>query len=256
MADTDALSVFNDQQPPPAPPPAATELANRGAQIMQESAASFDKNRAAVVQSMADERAAQARQAQATQPILNRMEQLNAQPLPQPPTPQKPPPPPSKGEMQADEQWLLVAGVLGALAGGLTRNHATNALAAMSGALSGYQEGSKQKFDQGMKTWEAENQRIIETNKAASDEYNAILNNRRLTMDQMAMQLQLAAARYKDDAAMRMAQTKDFVTLAQMDEKRSELGAKMMEWSARITEAHAKWTGQYQGEFLLDDATI
>jgi hypothetical protein len=71
--------------------------------------------------------------------------------MPQPPKAQPLPAAPKRNEPGTDESWLMVASVLGAIAGGLTRRHTSNALAAMTGALEGYNEGSKQKFDQNVK---------------------------------------------------------------------------------------------------------
>jgi hypothetical protein len=128
---------------------------------------------------------------------------------------QKPPEPPQRQNQHDDENWLFAAGLLGSLAGAFTRNHATNALAAFSGAMQGYQEGSREKFDQNMKIWEAENKKVIETNKAAQDEYRSILENNKFTMDQMSVALQVAGAKYEDRGMVTAAKTKNELVIAQ-----------------------------------------
>jgi len=98
----------------------------------------------------------------------------------------------------------------------------TNALSAFSGAMEGYQEGSRQKFDQSMKLWEAENKRIQETNHAALSEYHDTLSNRKLTMDQMSIELQVAAAKYDDRAMQTAAKSKNSLVIAQLYDKQAQ----------------------------------
>jgi hypothetical protein len=164
------------------------------------------------------------------------------QPLPQAPQMQKPPPVPGQPKEQAaDEVWLATVGVLGAIAGGLTRNHATNALAAMTGAMNGYQEGRKDKFEENLKQWNAENKRILETNQASLDQYKTTLESRKLALEQKAMELQLTAAKYDDRAVMQAAQQHDFETLGRLLEQRTRLGAESERATAQLTQQHQQW---------------
>lgn len=172
-----------------------------------------------------------------------RQEQINLlrRPVPQPPQMQAPPPGPKGNEPGADEAWLLAASVLGAIAGGLTRNHTTNALAAATGAMEGWTEGSRQKFDMEMKRWNAENQKIMETNKAANDQYLQILNSQKLALEQKSQELQLVAAQFDDRAAMQLAQTKNFEVLGRLIEQRMSHQEKMQEQTTKLQLQAQQW---------------
>src|ERR1700719_4721481 len=155
-------------------------------------------------------------------PIRERQMEMARQPLPEPPKTKESPPAPQRQNQHDDENWLFAAGLLGSLAGALTRNHATNALAAFSGALQGYQEGSKQKFDENMQIWNAENKRAQEASQNALAEYRAILENRKLSMEQMSVELQLAAAKHDDRAMATAAKTKNELVIAQLYDKHEQ----------------------------------
>jgi hypothetical protein len=131
------------------------------------------------------------------------------------PQQEKPPPVPKRGnEPGADENWLMVSGLLGSIAGAFTRRHATNALAAFTGMIEGYNEGSRQKFEQNLKTWEAENKRALDANKASMDSYRAILESKELDAAQKRTALQIEAQRWDDKAMFAAAGTKNDLAIA------------------------------------------
>lgn len=182
-------------------------------------------------------------------PIRQRMADLAAQPLPQPPQMQQPPAAPHRIDQQESENWVMASGLLGALAGALTRRHQTNALAAFTGAMQGYQEGSREKFDQNMKVWEAENKRVIETNQNALAHYRQILETRNQNMEQMSVALQMAAAQYDDQAMATAAKTKNSLVIAQLYDKQAKTLGDMRESSQKITmglqqQREAEWKKQ------------
>lgn len=180
------------------------------------------------------------KEASAVEPIRQQQLQMLRQQqrtMGQPPQAQQASPvPQARNEPGADEQWLMAASVLGAIAGGLTRNHVTNALGAMTGALEGYQQGSKSRFDQAMTQWEAENKKIQQTNKDANDRYRQILESNKLSLEMKAMEIQLTAAQYKDQAAMLMAQNKDLEGIGKMMDARMTHAEKAQEFTIRIEE--------------------
>jgi len=182
-----------------------------------------------------EERNAAAREHELT-PLRDRQMEMARQPIPQPPKAKESPPAPQRQNQHDDENWLLAAGLLGSLAGVFTRNHATNALAAFSGALQGYQEGSKQKFDENMQIWNAENKRAQEASQNALAEYRGILENRKLSMEQMSVELQLAAAKHDDRAMQTAAKTKNFLTIAQLHDKQEQALVQMQQSADRLWE--------------------
>ena len=238
--DNDALSsFFTPSSPmmttPPSEPPPAAALPNRQDQI-QEDRRRSDEAISAMKQSMGlEEQNLQQRQRE-MEPLRQRAIAQAQQPLPQPPKKQQPPATPQRQSQHDDENWLFASALLGSLAGAFTRRHQTNALAAFSGAMEGYQEGSRQKFDQSMRLWEAENKKALETNKQAMDEYREILENRKYSMDQMSIAMQLAGQKYDDNAAIEAAKTKNSHTIAQFYDKRAQASEEMELSSSRLLE--------------------
>jgi hypothetical protein len=180
-----------------------------------------------------EERNAEARERELA-PIRERQMEMARQPIPQPPKTKESPPAPQRQNQHDDENWLFAAGLLGSLAGAFTRNHATNALAAFSGALQGYQEGSKQKFDENMQIWNAENKRAQEASQNALSEYRSILENRKLSIEQMSVELQVATAKHDDRAMQTAAKTKNFLTIAQLHDKQFQALEQMKTTSDRL----------------------
>jgi hypothetical protein len=245
MPNTDAFAATID----PRQAPAGDALAARPGDAL--AARPADPLDADYRQNIADQRRMmeeQTRTAQEREKALGpmRQEQLKQlrQPLPQPPQPQQLPAAPKRNEPGADESWLMVAGVLGAIAGGLTRNHTTNALAAMTGAMEGYNEGSRQKFDQNVKIWDAETKRILETNQQANEQYKQILESRKLAFQQKMEELQLVAAKYDDRATMQLAQQGNAQKIGDMIEKRMQLAGQMSHYDQQLRMQYAKFTQQ------------
>jgi hypothetical protein len=216
----------------PAPSPTPPNLQ----QQIQEDRAKSDAVIAAMEKSQGLEVGNLQQRQREMEPLRQRALSQAMQSPPQIPKQDKPPDRPKQRDQHDDENWLFAASILGSLAGAFTRNHATNALAAFSGAMQGYQEGSKQKFDQNMKIWEAENKAVQETNKQAMDEYRDILQNRKLSMDQMSVAMRLAGEKYDDQAAVQAAKTKNSLVMAQWYDKRAEAAMKMQQSSDALIE--------------------
>jgi hypothetical protein len=162
-------------------------------------------------------------------PLRHQMAEEYARPMPQVPgmTPAPKVPHRTAEDNKNAENWLFAASLLGSLAGAFTRNHVTVALGAFQGAMEGYAQGNRQKFDQDMKTWEAENKRIQEDNKNRLDRYREILENRKLSRDQMSVHLQLAAMEFDDQAMATAARSKNDITMAQLHDKQAEAALRM-----------------------------
>jgi hypothetical protein len=124
------------------------------------------------------------------------------------------PPPPTANVGNDAMMWLAAATALGGIAGALTRNHTTNALAAFSGTLDGLREGNQQKFENNFKTWEASAKQVQENNAAELAEYKAAIENRELDDRSRSMQIQIVANKYRNQfmagVAKHYAETGDF----------------------------------------------
>jgi hypothetical protein len=238
MAD-DAFAATLD----PRQAPAGDALAARPSDPL---AADYSRTMNDIRGSIAGQQRTMEQREQALAPLRQQQLQQLRQPMPQPPQAQAAPPVPQRNEPGADEAWLMAASVLGAIAGGLTRNHTTNALAAATGAMEGWNEGNRQKFDMEMKRWNAENTKVLESNKAANDRYVQILNSQKLALEQKSQELQLTAAQFDDRAAMQLAQTKNFETLGRLIEQRMQHQERMQEQTTRLQQQAAAFRQREQ----------
>src|SRR5262245_47179754 len=228
--------------PPAAPaPPPARDLGQDIEEARARSRAATDRAEASINR----ETELAERHQRAMAPLYDRAaETLRSQKIPQ--VPQRAPMPaaPKRNDPGADEQWLMAAGLLGALAGAFTRNHLTNGLAAMTGALQGYQEGSQQKFQNNLKIWDAESKNAIETNRAATEDYRATLENVKLTNDQMFKELEIKSMQYKDEAMAQAARTKNELSVAQLHDHQVTALTQLEQHSQRLREQHTSWREQ------------
>lgn len=174
-------------------------------------------------------------------PLRQQIRSEAMKPIPPPPKMEQPPKIPQAADQKGSEEWLFAASLLGALSGFATRNHATNALAAFSGAIQGYNEGSQQKYSQNMKTWEAENKRVLESNNAALQDYKNIIENRKLNMEQMSIALQVAGAEHDDQAMITAARSKSDIAIAQLYDKRAQAAYQYGIKADQISQQHENY---------------
>jgi hypothetical protein len=176
------------------------------------------------------------RKQEALKPLREQEMAQASQPLPQPPQSQPLPPVPSNQMSDADNAWLNAAMFLGSLAGGLTRNHVTNALAGMTGAVEGYTQGRKDLFQQQMDIWKAANDRALKENDRSQKAYETVLKNRQLSMDQKMMQVQITAQQFDDEAMAGAAAQKDTIAVAQLADQRARYATEMKGASTALDE--------------------
>jgi hypothetical protein len=257
LAQDDVLS-FDPRSPfltaPDAGDPAPV-VASRAAADLQPRIEEAGRHSQAAVEaaerSMAQEDRNAATRERELAPLRERQMEMARQPLPEPPKTKESPPAPQRQNQHDDENWLFAAGLLGSLAGALTRNHATNALAAFSGALQGYQEGSKQKFDENMQIWNAENKRAQEASQNALAEYRSILENRKLSMEQMSVELQLAAAKHDDRAMATAAKTKNELVIAQLYDKHEQALTQVQTTHDRLSQSYELAQQRQQQQMVI-----
>jgi hypothetical protein len=126
------------------------------------------------------------------------------------PKPPSPGPEPQRGMgMQAAGNWIMFASALGMLAGGLTKRHSMNAMAAFSGALEGVQQGNKEAFEQNKTIWEEENKRAAQAYQQQRDAYNDIINNKKMDLQTRMLVFEQTAKMLGDDAVATAAARRD-----------------------------------------------
>lgn len=117
---------------------------------------------------------------------------------------------------QGAMEFMQIATVLGALAGARGRGNATAALNAFGAAVKGFAQGDKEMFDAKTEEWKQASERLKYENQTKLDQYEAIMNNKKLQMDQMMTMVQTVAAQYGDEKTFNMAERKDYGTVAMM----------------------------------------
>lgn len=175
-----------------------------------------------------------------------RRDQLEAaqRPLPHKPHLQRAEVPPSANIGNDAMLWIAAATAFGGIAGAMTRNHTTNALAAFTGTLDGLKEGNQQKFENNYKTWEASARQIKQNNDAELAEYKQAIERRDLDERQRSIQIEITANKYRNQfmaaTARHAAQTGDYpMVMASFDAltRQNDQGANAMEKLIQLREA-------------------
>lgn len=138
---------------------------------------------------------------------------------------------PAIGDFRGDAaMWANAMAAFSVIAGGLSKTHGTAALKAFGAGMKGFNEGSQQAFEDAHKTWEANTKAALDNNKMKMDEYNAILNDRALTVSEAEQKIKMIAYKYQDQmmmdadrfdlqAALVQAQVKATMDLTNYDKK-------------------------------------
>lgn len=124
-------------------------------------------------------------------------------------------------------EFMQVATVLGAMAGGMARGNATIALTAFSGAVKGFTQGKEQEFKDNIETWRAATDRMIGDNQAKLDQYDLILRNDKLSAEMKMSALKIAAAQNQDEMTYNVMEQKNLNLFAQMNQKENQFQQKM-----------------------------
>ena len=167
----------------------------------------FSQGFAALSQGM-DE--AQAKRQTALKGARQQVESALDQPTPPIPEDKPLPEAPQPNFGKDSMQWLAISAVMAGITGALTRRHATNALSAFAGAINGFRQGKMDVFDQQYKTWQAENQKMLEESRQLWQRRNAILQDRKLNIDEKMARLQMIDAETGDQVGYQTAQMKNF----------------------------------------------
>ena len=156
---------------------------------------------------------------EAIDPLIEKYKSTSAQPLPKPPDGNKTPDAPQPDLNKGMWEFLTTANVLSALAGLGARQHSTAALTAFSAGVQGFRQGKIDDAKQQLDTWKAESQAANENAKKELDAYNAALNNRKQSLDEIMQQMQLISTQYKNDNMTYLAQIKDIVSIEKLTQQ-------------------------------------
>lgn len=131
------------------------------------------------------------------------------------------PTPPPKQEGKIDPSDLAIWGVMAALGGLGTRSPAMNAMGALTAALTGYREGSKQKFEQSMKAYDEQAGYALKRNESLTRQITQIRQDRNKTLE---MKKSLIESLYKQHGLLDKSE-KSLEGLYTTAEKLKKMGA-------------------------------
>src|SRR5215472_455140 len=142
-----------------------------------------------------------------------------------PPTLEKMPNAPQNNIAQGAMEWMQIATVLGALAGGRARGNTTAALNAFGGAIKGFTQGKKEEFNNNIEEWKVAAEKVKTDNQAKLDQYDLIFKNKKMSMDLKLGMLQIAAEQYKDEITYNLASQRNYTTLAEVNQREKQFQA-------------------------------
>jgi len=184
------------------------------------------------------EQAAMAKRDAAMAPLVTQAREQISQPMPAPPAPVNIPQPPSRklsdflaaqpGETPENTISKLLQGISVMATGltGLRRGTAGPALAAMKGALEGWQAGDKQRADRHFADWKAESDRLFTEWETQQVRYRDILADKKLSVDAALKALELAAIEHGNQVVAASAAKGDVdATIKQLSDDRHQLMA-------------------------------
>ena len=116
-------------------------------------------------------------------------------------------------------EFASAAAVLGAIAGRWTRAGGTASLNAFSGALNGWQKGNVQAYEEASKQWEQASKKTIENNNIELQRYKAILEDRKMNIDEKLQGLTVAGYENQNSVIVGMGKDGNFNGLAQTVDK-------------------------------------
>lgn len=135
---------------------------------------------------------------------------------------------------QATNNYMMFAAAMASIAGAFGRYHTTTAFNAFAGAMNGWAQGNLQAFDQNFAKWKAADTAAQRHNEKVTQQYQSIMQDAKLTLDQKAMQVQMVAAANQDQMSYDLMQQRNFTAFAQLIEKKDQTQAKLTESSHRI----------------------
>ncbi len=141
--------------------------------------------------------------------------------LPQPPQLEQTPPSPKQEIGKGAMEFMQVATLVGALGGLLARRGATTSLNAFAGAIKGFSEGNLEIYKAKSEEWKQAAEQVKEQNHTRLEQYDAILKNKKMGLDQKMEELKIVASMNGDEMAWNLADQRNYTAFtASLDKQR------------------------------------
>jgi hypothetical protein len=150
--------------------------------------------------------------------MVSSMEQ-DRQNRPPPPQLQSVPKAPEAKLGEGAREWMMVASLLGALAGTRARGSTTAALNAFSGAIQGFHDGKLEQFKTQSQEWKQASDQVISDNQEKLQQYRALLEDNKMNLDQKMEEYKIVAGIYGDQISYNLADQRNYTLLGQNYQK-------------------------------------
>ena len=116
-------------------------------------------------------------------------------------------------------EFASASALLGAIAGKWTRAGGTASLNAFAGAMQGWQKGNLQAYEEASKQWEQASKKTIDNNNIELAKYKAILEDRKMNIDEKLQGLTIAGYEAQNSVIVGMGKDGNFNGIAQAVDK-------------------------------------
>ena len=116
-------------------------------------------------------------------------------------------------------EFASASALLGAIAGKWTRAGGTASLNAFAGAMQGWQKGNLQAYEEASKQWEQASKKTIDNNNIELAKYKAILEDRKMNIDEKLHGLTIAGYESQNSVIVGMGKDGNFNGIAQAVDK-------------------------------------
>ena len=116
-------------------------------------------------------------------------------------------------------EFASASALLGAIAGKWTRAGGTASLNAFAGAMQGWQKGNLQAYEEASKQWEQASKKTIDNNNIELAKYKAILEDRKMNIDDKLQGLTIAGYEAQNSVIVGMGKDGNFNGIAQAVDK-------------------------------------
>jgi uncharacterized protein YccT (UPF0319 family) len=141
---------------------------------------------------------------------------------------------------KATQDWAAAVGAISALIGGVAKKHSLAGLAALKGGLEGLNEGNAAQAKQQMDLFDQANKSIKEHNDMLNQQYNDILADRRLSLEDIKQRITEKSLQYGDVTTAERIQSGDLRTYVDFLKKRNDKVEQVSNDAQTVTDSSGK----------------
>lgn len=159
-----------------------------------------------------------------------------------------------KEGQQSAQEWAGVAAAVSALIGGISKTHTLAGLSALSGGIQGLKEGNDAAAKQKMDLFRESNDAIVQHNKTVKDSYDAILADRKLSLDDIKEKISQKAYEFNDLLAVQQLEKGNIQGFTNFLKERDKKVSSLTDLADTVTDSSGKiiQSNNLHGQQYLD----